>query len=175
MKEKINYTRRFFAIFITELVIAVISILFLLPSCSPKVIEHVRTEYKTEYRDSTVYRDSLVYITLPAESSTNHLALGDKSHLETSVAESDAWVDSTGLHHTIANKRDPLPFHLTYPERTIVASATSNHSEILTRYVKIPKELTWWQRFRLSVFPWLLGAVVLLALWTCRKWLVRLL
>lgn len=146
----------------------------ILASCSPRIVEHVRTEYKTEYRDSTVYRDSLVYITLPAESSTNHLALGDKSHLETSVAESDAWVDSTGLHHTIANKRDPLPFHLTYPERIIVSSAMSNHSEILTRYVKVPRELTWWQRFRLSVFPWLLMAVALLLVWTFRKFLFRL-
>lgn len=146
----------------------------ILASCSPRIVEHVRTEYKTEYRDSTVYRDSLVYITLPAESSTNHLALGDRSHLETSVAESDAWVDSTGLHHTIANKRDPLPFHLTYPERIIVSSAMSNHSEILTRYVKVPRELTWWQRFRLSVFPWLLMAVALLLVWTFRKFLFRL-
>lgn len=146
----------------------------ILASCSPRIVEHVRTEYKTEYRDSTVYRDSLVYITLPVESSTNHLALGDRSHLETSVAESDAWVDSTGLHHTIANKRDPLPFHLTYPERIIVSSAMSNHSEILTRYVKVPRELTWWQRFRLSVFPWLLMAVALLLVWTFRKFLFRL-
>lgn len=155
--------------------IIVIVAVLLLAGCSPRIVEHVRTEYKTEYRDSTVYRDSLVYITLPAESSTNHLALGDKSHLETSVAESDAWVDSTGLHHTIANKRDPLPFHLTYPERIIVSSATSNHSEILTRYVKVPRELTWWQRSKIGAFPWLLGAVVLLLIWTCRKWLVRLL
>ena len=155
--------------------IIVIVAVLLLAGCSPRIVEHVRTEYKTEYRDSTVYRDSLVYITLPVESSTNHLALGDRSYLETSVAESDAWVDSTGLHHTIANKRNPLPFHLTYPERIIVSSATSNHSEILTRYVKVPRELTWWQRFRLSVFPWLLMAVALLLVWTCRKWLVRLL
>lgn len=154
--------------------IIVIVAVLLLAGCSPRIVEHVRTEYKTEYRDSTVYRDSLVYITLPVESSTNHLALGDRSHLETSVAESDAWVDSTGLHHTIANKRDPLPFHLTYPERTIVASATSDHSEILTRYVKVPRELTWWQRFRLSVFPWLLMAVALLLVWTFRKFLFRL-
>lgn len=146
----------------------------ILASCSPRIVEHVRTEYKTEYRDSTVYRDSLVYITLPVESSTNHLALGDKSHLETSVAESDAWVDSTGLHHTIANKREPLPFHLTYPERIIVSSATSNHSEILTRYVKVPRELTWWQKLRLNVFPWLLMAVALLLVWTFRKFLFRL-
>lgn len=146
----------------------------ILASCSPRIVEHVRTEYKTEYRDSTVYRDSLVYITLPVESSTNHLALGDRSHLETSVAESDAWVDSTGLHHTIANKRDPIPFHLTYPERIIVSSATSNHSEILTRYVKVPRELTWWQNFRLRAFWWLLLFVVLFGIWIFRKPLFNL-
>ena len=146
----------------------------ILASCSPRIVEHVRTEYKTEYRDSTVYRDSLVYITLPVEPSTNHLALGDKSHLETSVAESDAWVDSTGLHHTIANRRDPIPFHLTYPERIIVSTATSSHSEILTRYVKVPRELTWWQRSKIGAFPWLLGTVVLFLIWTFRKFLFKL-
>ena len=41
--------------------------------------------------------------------------------------------------------------------------------------VKVEKPLSWWQRSKIGAFPWLLGAVVLLALWTCRKWLVRLL
>ena len=64
--------------------------------------DSIRTEYITEYRE--VIRDSLIYIPVPVESHVKE-GLRDSSHLETSVAESDAWIDPDGrLGHSIRNK-----------------------------------------------------------------------
>ena len=38
--------------------------------------------------------------------------------------------------------------------------------------VKVQQPLSWWQKFRLGAFWWLVGAVLALLLWTTRKlWL----
>lgn len=43
-----------------------------------------------------------------------------KSHLETSVAESDAEIDSLGmLHHTLNNKKDSLKSKIQYVDRIV--------------------------------------------------------
>ena len=88
-----------------------ILILLLLPlsGCCRKPVQttyierdSIRTEYITEYRE--VVRDSLIYIPVPVESHVKE-GIRDSSHLETSVAESDAWIDPDGRQgHSIRNK-----------------------------------------------------------------------
>lgn len=44
----------------------------------------------------------------------------------------------------------------------------------VVREVAVEKTLTGWQRFRLSAFPWLVMAVVLLLIWAFRKLIFKL-
>ena len=56
----------------------------------------------------------MVSVAIPNESHTI-VAPTKKSHLETSVAESDAEIDSLGLlHHTLVNKKDSIKTKIQY-------------------------------------------------------------
>lgn len=133
---------------------AVISLLCLLTACSPRVVETVRTETSTvvEYKDRVVYKDTTVYVQVPVESHSQSVAPGDSSRLETSLAESRAWVDSAGLHHTLRNKEGRVPFEIKYPTRTIVASAVQSSRESIIKEKLIDKPLTKWQKFQIWGF-----------------------
>ena len=149
------------------------AVLMLSVSCSPKIVEKVVTETVTQYRDSTVWRDTTVYVPIPLEAEQAIVHVGDTSHRETSVASSDAWIGADGfLHHDLRNKSVRIPFALKVPERFIMSEArsTQEHALIKTKEVKVEKKLSWWQKFRLAVFPVLLLGL----LWAYRKELLSI-
>ena len=60
----------------------------------------------------------MVSVALPLES--HSIITKSKSHLETSVAESDAEIDSLGLlHHTLVNKKDSLKREIQYVDKIV--------------------------------------------------------
>lgn len=70
-------------------------------------------------KDSLVIHTELVSIAIPNESHTI-VTPTKKSHLETSLAESDASIDSLGLlHHTLVNKKDTLKTKIQYIDKII--------------------------------------------------------
>lgn len=97
----------------------------LFASCgAPKVIYLPgKTEYV--YRDSLITKIDTLKVPVPVESHTNVAA--DSSHLETSLAVSDASVDTLGfLHHSLRNKKTSLPAavpvteHIVYRDSIVV-------------------------------------------------------
>ena len=69
-------------------------------------------------KDSLIVQTKLVSIALPLES--HSIITKSKSHLETSVAESDAEIDSLGmLHHTLTNKKDRIKKKIQYADRIV--------------------------------------------------------
>lgn len=116
----------------------------LLPGCSPKIVEKVRTEYvyrDVHHRDTTVQHDS-VYIREYVKGDTvHHYEYRDR------YVYRDRWRDSIQLrevHDTTAVE------------------------------VKVEKPLTWAQKAKINAFPWLTLAVILLLIWVTRKWWMRL-
>lgn len=80
-----------------------------LPSSNIKIIA----------KDSLYVHTELVGVAIPIE---NHSIVTPtkKSHLETSVAESDAEIDSLGmLHHTLTNKKDSLRTKIQYIDKIV--------------------------------------------------------
>ena len=70
-------------------------------------------------KDSLYVHTELVSIALPLESHTI-VTPTKKSHLETSVAESDAEIDSLGLlHHTLTNKKDSIKTKIQYIDKIV--------------------------------------------------------
>ena len=85
-------------------------------------------------KDSLIVQTKLVSIALPLESHTI-VTPTKKSHLETSVAESDASIDSLGLlHHTLVNKKDSLKREIKYVDKIVYKDS------IITK--EVPVEVT---------------------------------
>lgn len=118
----------------------------------------VRDSVAVRVVDSTVIRYVDVEVPVPVESS--RAVVPDSSHLETSVASSDASVDSLGrLHHSLNNKPVKLtaqaPVKDTFTERT--ETDTTVKTETVTEYAE--KSLTRWQEFRLKAFWWMAAII----------------
>lgn len=118
------------------------------------------------YKDVTVVRDSVVNVYVPVEQSIANNPLYRPSHLETSVAESDAYVDSLGLHHTLKNKSGnalpahvPVTDHYHSEEHVQQKDSTSTHDSV--REDTFIEELTRWQKFRINAFWWLVALAVI--------------
>lgn len=141
----------------------------LLASCAiqqPPIQVSVRDSAVVHYIDSTVvsFRDSVVLVPIPAESSSAVLPAGFRSHVETSIAESDAYIEDGLLHHTIRNKsNETLPAVVPVETTARVIRADSMHDGLVNRTVikEVEKKLTWWQRFRIGAFLWLLALAVI--------------
>jgi hypothetical protein len=120
----------------------------------PVVETNVQTEYKYIERIDTV----TVTVTIPAETVTNKTT-DTSSHLETSVAQSDAWIDDNGkLNHTLTNKAQDKK------QDVPIVTTSEQSSAVETKYIKVPVEveakLTWWQNTQLNTW-WYLAAIVI--------------
>jgi len=112
-----------------------------LPSCSPRIIEKVRTEYvaqEVHHRDTIITRDS-VYIREWMKGDTVFV-----DRFRDRYVYRDRWRDSIRVQvDSFAIER--------------------------VKYIKVEKHLTSIQKAKIGAFPWLLLIVVLLAVWTYRK------
>lgn len=99
-------------------------------------------EIKYVTKDSIIERIDTMFINLPSESHSQ--ALKDtSSHLETSLATSDAMIDSNGiLHHSLTNKDARLPLQTKVIERTkeVVRDSIVYQDKIVE--VEVVKEVT---------------------------------
>lgn len=148
--------------------IAVALALLALTSCgTAATLTEQRDSLVIHVRDSVVYRDSVIYVPVPEGGDKAKLPDTDVSFLQTSVAESEAYVKDGVLHHSLRNRSEAIiPIKVSIPERI--------HSEErgLTRYLKevqrieVEKELSRWQRFLQSV-GW--SALIAGALWLAMK------
>lgn len=110
-----------------------------------------------------------VEVPVPAQSASN-VTTDSTSHLETDVAQSDAWVDSAGmLHHNLANKPVKLPAQVP------VKSAEKDSVVFRDRPVPYPveRELSRWERIKMDFGGAALGVVgallVVAVVWLVKK------
>ena len=106
----IHYTK----IFLLCLILAFYG---LISGCSsPRYISSSNTRIVS--KDSLVIHTELISVALPLES--HSIITKSKSHLETSVATSDAEIDSLGLlHHTLVNKKDSIKTKIQYVDKIV--------------------------------------------------------
>ena len=95
------------------------------------------TNVHVNIKDSTVIKDSLRLVDLPVERIVDRVAIYDTLELETSLAKSRAWVDTTKhtLVGSIENKKN-ANIKVEYRERFIYRDS------IYTKEVPVPYEVT---------------------------------
>ena len=88
-------------------------------------------------KDSLVIHTELISVAIPNES--HSIITKKKSHLETSVAESDAEIDSLGLlHHTLVNKKDSIRTKIQYVDRIAYRDSIEIQEVPVEVEVKVP-------------------------------------
>lgn len=147
--------------------LGIIALAFLVGSCGVARVTPQATATRDSIivikRDSLVLRDSVILIEMPHESTTVE-TLNDSSHLETSLAESDAYIRNGRLSHSLRNKNRPFEAHISIPTHYITDEAHSTRSEVIRSVVEVEKRLTRWQQFFMgfgkAAFFVLMGAAV---------------
>lgn len=114
-------------------------------------------------RDSIAVRYVTVEVELPVES--HRVVSSDSSHLETSLAISDSFIDSLGhLHHSLENKPGKLQKEIPVEEHFHSSESEHEHQDVQTITVEVERQLTWWQKFWISagkVLSSILGAILI--------------
>lgn len=119
--------------------------LLIFNGCITKYVPvETKSETQTVYRDSVILRTDTVFIEVPIESHSR--ATRDTvSHLETSVAISDASVSEGVLSHFLANKEVSLEKEIVYQDRIITRDSTVYISkEVPVEVEKVKKVIPKW-------------------------------
>lgn len=126
---------------------------------------------RVEIIKTVEYRDTIIYVSIPAESEKAILPPDDSSHLETTFAESDAYVRGGVLTHTLRNKHEAIkPVEIKIPEARVQKAEVIYRDRVVEKLIE--KTLTPWESFFISSGK---IAVGLLLLWLLvaagKKWL----
>lgn len=124
--------------------------LFLLVSCSPKMMPTPGEKTITKILDSVVYhvKDSIVVV--PREKIVNITLPNQTSDLETTLAQSKAYTDSLGfLHHQLENKNNTTLKTKVVYEYKELRDTTYIEKPVPYEVVKTVKKTPGWARFTL--------------------------
>lgn len=108
-------------------------------ACSPKIVYvPVKDSTSVERRDSVIYKVDTLRIPVPVETVKEVAPTLSPLHMETSVAEADAWVDTTTntLKGVLKNKKTALSQpQVVYKEKIVYRDS------IKTKEVPVPVEV----------------------------------
>lgn len=124
-------------------------------------------------KERVIVKDSLIYVEVPAEAESAIIPDTDTSRLETSLAESEAWVLNGQLNHTLRHKEDVrLPKIVSIPVYLRKEEVKNLSQKVIIKEVE--KNLTSWQSFRMTLGGLVIIVVVLYFLFMLCKQYVRL-
>lgn len=148
--------------------LTIIAAALLLCSCAAQRAAHEtqRDSVRVETIERTIYKDSIIFVPLPAENDAAALPDSDTSRLETSLAESEAFVKDGQLRHSLRNKETLLPVPVKLPSVIRQEYAYALRDRKVVEVVEVERELNWWQRTLQFLGGGLLAAV---AVWLLLK------
>ena len=144
---------------------------FMVASCGPaKVVQdYQKDSVVTVIKDTTIYRDSIIYVKIEAEKDSAVLPDTDTSRLSTRFAESEAYVSNGQLHHSLRNKSDALiPIETKIPITIHFESKATIRDKRTVEVVEVEKQLSRWQKFIQALGYGVLIAVIL---WIAKKFI----
>ena len=147
----------------------------IIASCGPakKVMETQKDSVAVVIRDSTIFRDSIIYVKVEAEKDSVVLPDTDTSRLSTRYAESEAYVSKGQLHHSLRNKSEALiPIETKIPITIHFESKATIRDKRIVEVVEVEKQLSLWQKFIQMLGYGVLGALVAWAVKTLAKYFI---
>lgn len=156
----INYTKTF----LKCIILGLYGLIF---GCSPpKYLPS--SNIKIISKDSLYVHTEFVSAPIPIE---NHSIVTPikKSHLETSVATSDASIDTLGmLHHTLTNKKDSIKTKIQYIDRIVYKDSI----QIKEVPVEVEKPVMYIPKFYQFTFIFFLGFVLFIIVKVVKKFVI---
>lgn len=152
---------------------------FIIGGCasSLRLSENIHQQDSVDVRVETriEYVPDIVFIEIPAQTSERETA-DSTSHLENDYATSDARINPDGtLYHDLKTKPQKKPVKFEKPverkDSTIYKTKTVTETEI----VKVPRDLTWWQKTQIYGFWVILFILVIVyrkKILSFVKWLI---
>ena len=113
--------------------------------------EVVKDSVVVVVNDRVVYRDTTIFVEVPVEVEKEILPADDTSHLETSLAVSDAWLSAGQLHHSLRHKSTTIVDMVEVPEHFRDSVVLKVVEKTITEKVEVEKELSSWQQFRMTL------------------------
>ena len=124
------------------------------------------------FRDSTRVIDSIIYVQIPREKVMDIIRQIDTSNLETSVAKSTAYIDTTSLMiiHSLENKDTVLQEKIIYKDRYITEEKIVYRDsiqikeipvEVEVEKIKYPKSYWWFLGFFVIVIGYIILRIYL--------------
>lgn len=167
---------------VRKLSVIALSFILAMTSCgtSKAVQENSYTETKkdsvhVEVQTRIVY--DTVLVELPVEREKN-VTPDDSSHLENSVALSDACIRDGRLVHTLETKQAKIPVPVSVPVSDTTKTSTSiietEKREVEHQIEYIEKDLSWWQRTQIYGFWCMLMIAILSFAWRYRNKIIPL-
>lgn len=137
-----------------------------LVSCGASKHVAINDTTKVEFKDSIIFRDStrivdsIIYVKIPREKVMDIISQIDTSYLETSVAESYAYIDTTSLMiiHSLENKDTVLQEKIVYKDRYITTEKIVYRDSIQTKEIPVRVEVE--KKVYPKTYWWLLGFFV---------------
>ena len=124
--------------------VLVVVLFSLLSGCSPKIVERVHTEYVTQ---QVHHRDTII--------------TKDSIYIR-------EWMKGDTVY--VREYRD----RFVYRDRWRDSVQVREVHDTTAVEVKVEKPLSWWQKFRIGAFWWLLGALVAAVLWIFQKPILKM-
>lgn len=114
-----------------------------------------------EKRDTVIFRDTVLMVQLRDSVIYQKTDISEKSHLETDIATSDAWVSDGQLHHELRNKAELVPIN------TKIPNYISREEKYLTKTIvkEVEKDLKWYQQTLMYMGIVLLIIILIKLLW----------
>lgn len=144
-----------------RLIISILSILLCCYSCKTIQYVPIESDTKIEYRDTTIYRDSIIYT--PVEVVKEVVPQFDTLNIETSLATASAYVDTTTrtLKGKIENKKG-ITEKIKYKDRIVYRDSISRvEIPVPVEVVKEVKTHYWYEKL-LWIFSIIgLGAIAI--------------
>lgn len=147
---------------VRKYVLPIIALMF--ASCGPAMVvqDYQRDSVITVIKDTTIFRDSIIYVKIEAEKDSAVLPDTDTSRISTRFAESEAYVSNGQLHHSLRNKSEALiPIETKIPITIHFESKASIRDKHTVEVVEVEKQLSRWQKFIQALGYGLLIAVIL--------------
>ena len=154
---------------IRKYVLAIAAVIIV--SCGPArvVQDYQKDSVVTVIKDTTIFRDSIIYVRVEADKESAIIPDTDTSRLSTRYAESEAYVKDGKLHHSLRNRSEALiPIETKIPITIHFESKSSISDKRAVEVVEVEKQLSKWQRFIQALGYGVLIAVIL---WIAKKFI----